>query len=89
MLGIRQPLDGPVFNTYEDALGWCMDVMVCHHERGYGIADAQIQPFKGMVDSAEAPSPELLKDVGRICEDMRSELAVSASGDGCTGQGAI
>jgi hypothetical protein len=49
MLGIRQPLDGPVFQTYKDALGFCMDVMVSHFERGLGMSDGKIEPFKGMV----------------------------------------
>jgi hypothetical protein len=49
MLGIRNPLDGPVFQTYQDALGWCMDVMVSHYERGLGMSEAKIEWFDGLV----------------------------------------
>jgi hypothetical protein len=40
MLGIRQPLDGPIFDTFQEALGWCMDVMLSHYERGLGMPDS-------------------------------------------------
>ena len=49
MLGIRNPLDGPVFASYQDALGWCIDAMIDHHERGFGMSEGRIEPFKGMV----------------------------------------
>ena len=49
MLAIRQPLDGPVFEKLEHAEQWCMDGMIDHYDRGLGISDAKIEPFKGMV----------------------------------------
>ncbi len=49
MLGIRQPLDGPVFQAREDAENWCIDAMVNHYKRGLGMSDARIEPFSGMV----------------------------------------
>lgn len=51
MLGIRQPLDGPVFDTVEEAEQWCMDAMIDHYDRRLGMSDARIEPFKGMVHS--------------------------------------
>jgi hypothetical protein len=50
MLGIRQPLDGPVFDILEDAENWCMYAMIDHFDRKLGMADAKIYPFKGMLD---------------------------------------
>jgi len=49
MLGIRQPLDGPVFENLEDAPQRCISVMIDHNDRRLGISDAQIEPFKGLV----------------------------------------
>ena len=50
MLGIRQPLDGPVFDTLEDAQNWCIHARISHYDRRLGMSDARIEPFKGMVD---------------------------------------
>jgi hypothetical protein len=50
MLGIRQPLDGPIFQTLEHAENWCMDVMANHYDRRLGLSDARIEPFKGLVN---------------------------------------
>ena len=50
MLGIRQPLDGPVFEKLEDARNWCIHAMISHYDRRLGKSDARIQPFKGLVD---------------------------------------
>lgn len=50
MLGIRQPLDGPVFEKLEDARNWCIHAMISHYDRRLGMSDARIQPFKGLVD---------------------------------------
>lgn len=47
MLGIRNPLDGPVFEKLEDATTWSMSVMASHFERGLGISDARIEAFEG------------------------------------------
>jgi hypothetical protein len=57
MLGIRQPLDGPIFASIKDAENWCMDVMAGHYDRMLGLSDAQIEPFKGHVNCfAEPPA---------------------------------
>ncbi|HKR79612.1 MAG TPA: hypothetical protein VJR69_07895 [Nitrospira sp.] len=51
MLGIRQPLHGRYLknwnthNTY-----WCWHAMLDHFERGLGMSDAQIEPFKGLIE---------------------------------------
>ena len=50
MLGIRQPLDGPIFEKLEHAEYWCWEAMVDHYDRRLGMSDAKIEPFKGMVD---------------------------------------
>ena len=50
MLGMRNPFDGPVFETRERAENWCVDVIVDHYQRAFGLSDAQIRPFKGLVD---------------------------------------
>ena len=49
MLGIRQPLDGPVFETLEHAEYWCWHAMLDHYERGLGMSDARIERFEGMM----------------------------------------
>jgi len=38
MLGIRQPLDGPVFEKLEHAEQWCIDVMIDHYDRRLGMS---------------------------------------------------
>ena len=50
MLGIRQPLDGPVFEKLNDAENWCIHAMISHYDRRLGMSDARIEPFKSMVD---------------------------------------
>lgn len=47
MLGIRNPLDGPVFEKLDDATNWCISVMASHFERGLGTSDARIEAFEG------------------------------------------
>lgn len=49
MLGSRNPFDGPVFETREHAVQWCVQVMVDHFDRGLGMSDARIERFSGMV----------------------------------------
>jgi len=49
MLGIRQPLDGPIFEKLEDAQNSCIHAMISHYDRRLGMSDARIEPFKGMV----------------------------------------
>ena len=67
MLGIRQPLDGPVFEKLEDARNWCIYPMIDHYDRRLGMSDARIKPFKGLVDCA------LVRDIERICEQVKKE----------------
>jgi hypothetical protein len=50
MLGIHQPLDGPIFKTMTDARNWCIHAMISHYDRRLGMSDARIKPFKGLVD---------------------------------------
>lgn len=45
MLGIRQPLNGPVFEKLEDAQNWCIHAMISHYDRRLGMSDAKIYPF--------------------------------------------
>jgi hypothetical protein len=75
MLGIRQPLDGPVFKKFEDARNWCIYAMIDHYDRRLGMSDAHIEPFKGMVDCGPPPDPALVRDVERICERVAKERA--------------
>jgi hypothetical protein len=70
MLGICQPLDGPVFEKLEYAEQWCIDVMMEHYDRLLGVSDARIEPFKGMVDCGTRPDPALVRDIARICRQM-------------------
>ena len=67
MLGIRQPLDGPIFESRRDAEHWCIHAMISHFDRRLGMSDAKIYPFKGMVDSALDPPESRLKEIERIC----------------------
>ena len=46
---MRNPLGGPVFNTLQDAISFCMGGMADHFDRGLGMSDARIERFKGMV----------------------------------------
>lgn len=73
MLGIRQPLDGPVFQKLEDAQHWCIYAMIDHYDRRLGMSDARIEPFKGMVDCGKPPDPALVRDIERICEEVANE----------------
>jgi hypothetical protein len=50
MLGIRQPLDGPIFQNREDAEYWCIHAMISHYNRRLGMSDARIESFNGLVD---------------------------------------
>ena len=50
MLAIRQPLDGPIFEKLEHAEYSCWQAMLDHYDRRLGMPDAQIEPFKRMVD---------------------------------------
>ena len=49
MLGIRQPLDGPVFRELTDAEHWYIHAMIGHFDRGLGMSDATIEQFEGLV----------------------------------------
>jgi hypothetical protein len=70
MLGIRQPLDGPVFETLENARNWCIHAMISHYDRRLGMSDATIELFKGMVDCGPPPNPATLRDIERICAEV-------------------
>jgi hypothetical protein len=52
MLGIRQPLDGPVFETKQDAEHWCIHAMASHYDRRLGMSDARIYAFKGLLENS-------------------------------------
>ena len=49
MLGSRNPLDGPMFDSLQDAIDYSIGVMANHFDRGLGLSDARIERFKGMV----------------------------------------
>jgi len=70
MFGMRQPMEGPVFERLEDAEFWCFHVMVDHFNRRLGLSDARIEPFQGLVDCGATPDPTLLRDVTRICQQV-------------------
>ena len=69
MLGMRQRLDGPIFEKLEDARNWCIHAMISHYDRRLGMSDARVEPFKGMVDCGPPPSTRL-RDITRICEEV-------------------
>jgi hypothetical protein len=48
---MRNPFDGPVFETIEEAEDWCIAVMDEHYYSMEGLSDAKIEPFSGMVDA--------------------------------------
>lgn len=73
MFGMRQPMDGPVFETIELAEHWAFHVMIDHYDRRLGLSDARIEPFQGLVDCGAPPDPALLRDVTRICEHVARE----------------
>ena len=60
MLGIRQPLDGPVFEELRHAEYWCWEAIVDHCERGLGMSDAEIEPFQGVSRLLGQPCPVAL-----------------------------
>ena len=70
MFGMRQPLDGPIFEKLEDAQNWCIHAMISHFDRRLGMSDARIELFKGMVDCGPPPDPARLRDIERICESV-------------------
>ena len=76
MFGIRHPLDGPIFQTAQDAEYWCVAVMISHYDRGLGMSDASIERFQGMVSSYDPPSSGLLRDVERICKAVKKKSNV-------------
>jgi hypothetical protein len=78
MLGIRQPLDGPVFQKLQDAEHWCIHAMVCHYDRRLGTSDGRIEPFKGLANCFTEPPPSLLKDVDRICKDVERQRSAGS-----------
>ena len=76
MRGIREPLDGQIFDTKQDAENWCIHAMISHFDRRLGMSDATIEPFKGMVDCGGPPSDSAqLRDIERISEQAARERA--------------
>ncbi len=73
MLGIRQPLDGPIFDTERDAEHWCIHAMISHYDRRLGMSDARIEPFRGMVDCAPPSDPAKLREIAQICGQPMKE----------------
>lgn len=71
MLGIRQPLDGPVFEVLQDAQNWCIYAMIDHYDRRLGMSEGRIEAFKGIVDCGPPPDPARLRDIQRICASVR------------------
>jgi len=49
MLGSRNPFDGPVFDTLQDAITFTIGVLADYFDRGLGLSDARLQLFKGMM----------------------------------------
>ena len=47
MLGMRQPLDGPIFEKLEDARNCCIHAMISHFDRRLGMSDARIEAVPG------------------------------------------
>jgi hypothetical protein len=67
MLGIRQPLDVPIFEKLQNAEHWCIHAMISHYDRRLGMSDARIEPFKGLVDAGgQASDPAQLRGIERI-----------------------
>ena len=82
MFGMRQPLDGPIFETLEDARNWCIHAMISHYDRRLGMSNATIEPFTGMVDCGGPPSDTAQHQViKRICEEAAKERARSEEAD--------
>ena len=73
--GMRQPLDGPIFEKLEDARNWCIHAMISHYDRRLGMSDARIEPFKGMVDCGERPQipPNFGTSSGSVSKRRGSE----------------
>src|SRR5688572_17649439 len=80
MLGIRQPLDGPIFVKLEDARNWCIYAMIDHYDRRLGMSDARIEPFIGLVNCVPPPNPALVRDIERICEEVAKEKKGESNG---------
>ena len=74
MLGIRQPLDGPIFEKLEGARNWAIHAMISHFDGRLGMSDATIEPFRGLVDCGGPPSdPARLRDIERISEQSEGK----------------
>jgi hypothetical protein len=67
MIGMRQPMDGPIFEKLEQAEEWCIEVMIDHYDRRVGMSDARIEPFS-VVDYGTPPDPVLLRESGPTSE---------------------
>ena len=74
MLGIRQPLDGPIFEKPGEAQFWAIYAMADQYDRGLGMSDATIEPFSGVVNGGGPPTnPAQLRDIERICKEVARE----------------
>jgi len=73
MLGIRQPLDGPIFDILEDAENWCMYAMTDQFDRKLGLADAEVHPFEGILDFGPPPDPIRLRETQRVIAEMAEQ----------------
>ena len=58
MLGMRNPLEGPVVGTIQDAIASIVGVMANHFDRGLGLFDARIKRFEGLVRQETSPYRE-------------------------------
>src|SRR6476469_7451923 len=74
MLGIRQPLDGPVFDTLEDAENWCIHAMISHYERKLGMAGARF--IHSRIWSIALLSRRRLATKGRYREDQSVQRSI-------------
>jgi len=49
----RSPVDGPIFETRQEAQDWCIHVIIETDYRGGPFAEATIHPFTGKVSTLE------------------------------------
>jgi hypothetical protein len=54
----RSPVDGPIFETRQEAENRCIEIIIENDDRGGPFAEATIRPFKGRVSTMEIePDP--------------------------------
>ena len=49
----RSPVDGPIFETRQEAENWCIEIIIENDYRGGPLAEAIVRPFKGKVSTLE------------------------------------